>query len=264
MKTVTGISSFVICAISFFAACSKGDDASGLSAKRLLMIEASNSAGQGLTTFDYNTDGTLSEILYSTRIGCNPYYNQKDSFTYKNGRLVERSINLNKYLFFYNGDTLVKAEIREGNITRETDLFTYKDGRCTRWDRYNHSLSGIKPATPTGRFDYEYYSTGNLKKTTEYFTPLGGPLVKAIDVLHDEYDNKINPLKMSARFPFLPMTLLSPNNVTKETTLDSNGAVTQIVTYLFTYDTNGNPLTRQTIASAGGTQWISMNEVFKY
>lgn len=265
MKTATGILSLVICAIFLFTACSKEDDTSGSSPKRLLRVEGSNSASQGVTTFDYNADGTLNKILYSIKVGTNPTDYQMDSFTYKNGRLVEYRDNMmSKHLYFYNGDTLVKMETWDGNIARQTDLFTYKDGRCTQWEVYNHSLSGIRPATPTRRNDYEYYSTGNLKKTTEYFTPLGGPMVKSTDLLHDEYDNKINPMKMPARFPYLPMKLLSANNVTKETMLDGNGVVMQLITYLFTYDANGNPLTRQTVVSAGGTQWISMNEVFKY
>jgi hypothetical protein len=42
------------------------------------------------------------------------------------------------------------------------------------------------------------------------------------------------------------------NNPIKQTHFDANGAVDETVTITYTYDSNGNPLTRKTVSKATG------------
>jgi hypothetical protein len=256
------IFSLFIAAAFFLTSCVKEGESINPLAKKLSKIEYD---GGSYEAIDYNTDGTLSKITnHEAYVGGSDH--TVFTFVYANGLIIEMNgSDGSKFKYTYNNRQVIKTEIfTAGGNQIGYYQYTYQENKVSKIESFIRMPGTNIPTTPTSRFENEYYANGNLKKMTMYFPVTGGNMKKTGEVVFSEYDEKFNTTIQFENNPFLPLENFAQNNPIKQTHFDANGAVDETVTITYTYDSNGNPLTRKTVSKATGQAETTENAVFHY
>jgi hypothetical protein len=234
------------------------------SGKKLSKIEYD---GGSYEAIEYNVNGTISKITnhiaYTNGTPAHVVY----SFVYVSGVLSEvRGDDGSKYKYSFVNQQPVRTEVyaATGNMIAFYE-YTYTGSKLARTDGYSRLPGGGLPATPTFRYDNEYNSNGNLKKMSLYYrNAVTGQLEKVNDYQFDQYDSFRNTTALFENNPYLPLETFIPNNPLTEIHYDANGAIEENVTHVYTYDAEGNPLTRKTTTKATGYPDQVENAKFYY
>lgn len=258
--------------VLLFAACSKdltgsdnpGTDPSNGSGNKISKIEYDGGSYEAIS---YNSNGTVNKITNHIEYSGGTPQTINYSFTYTGSLLTElNGDDGSKFKYSYQNQQVVKTEIyaATGNMVAYYQ-YTYTNGKLSRTDTYSRLPGGAISTTPTVRYDFVYLPSGNLDKMLLYFRDAGsGILEKTNEYQFSEYDNKYNRTVVFESNPYLPMESFIPNNPLKELHYDANGALEETVTYSYTYDNNGNPLTRKTVTKAIGYPEETENTRFYY
>lgn len=251
-----------------FAACSKdstpGTDPVPGSGKKLTRIEYD---GGNYQNIQYNSNGSIGKITthfeYSGGNSQTIVYN----FIYNGPLLSEIQLdNGSKYKYTYANQQVVKTETFNitGSLVSKFE-YSYSNGKLSRIEGFLRMQGGNISTTPSYRFDNSYYSNGNLQKLIQYYADqTTGVLEKTDEIVFDQYDTKRNTTVLFESNPFLPAEILIPNNPLTETHYDANGTVQQTVTHSYTYDNEGNPVTRKTTTKMIGLPEEIDNTKFFY
>ncbi len=234
--------------------------------KKLSKIEYD---GGSYESIQYNTNGTVSKITNHIEYGTGTPVHTIYNFVYTGTVLNEvRGDDGSKFKYTYNNQQqVVKTEIfaAVGNLVAFYE-YTYTNGKLTKTEGYNRMGGGGNTTYTLGlRYENEYLSSGNLKKMIIYYRdPATGGLEKSNEYIIDSYDTKRNTWVLFENNPYLPMETFIPNNPLTEKHYDMNGMLEESVTNTYTYDTDGNPLTRKTITHYAGLPDIIENTKFYY
>lgn len=188
------------------------------------------------------------------------------TLTYNGDKLVEMKVtDGTKYKYTYTGANVTKVEIvTPNNVVIAYYAYTYQDGRLVRTDAYG-SMMGTISNTPNMRFDLTYYANGNIKSmTTWYQDYTSGVLEKSYVYEIESYDNKHNTSLLFENNPYIPLLLMVPNNPLTEKHYDKAGHQYASVTHTYTYDDQGNPLTRKTVTKEAGMADDVTTTTFQY
>lgn len=188
------------------------------------------------------------------------------TLSYNGDKLVEMSVtDGTKYKYTYTGANVTKVEIvSPNNVVIAYYAYTYQDGRLIRTDGYG-SITGTISATPNVRFDLAYYANGNIKSMTTWYQDYSTGVLEKSDVYEIEtYDNKRNTSLLFENNPYLPLLMIVPNNPLTEKHYDNAGQAYATVTHTYTYDDQGNPLTRKTVTKETGMQDEITTTTFQY
>lgn len=249
-----------------FAACKKENvapDAVVPDAKKISRIEYDNGNYQSI---EYDAGGNVSKITNHIESTGGTSYNNVYQFVYSGSFLLERVANDgSKYRYTYNGKDVIRTDLYNaaGNLVAYY-MYTYKDGRLATGDGYFRVTGGSISVTPSMRYENEYHPAGNLKKVSFFYPSQTGPLEKVNEVVIDQYDDKRNTWLFFENNPILPLEKPVVNNPLSETYYDDKGKVEQTVTYTYTYDTDGRPLTRKKLTRMAGYPDITENTKFNY
>ncbi|MES2003650.1 MAG: hypothetical protein V4450_03950 [Bacteroidota bacterium] len=258
--------------ILLLTACSKdpvttpdpGTNPPPASGKKISKIEYD---GGSYESVEYNSNGTIAKITNHIVYSTGTPYHLVYSFVYTGTVLNEvRGDDGTKFKYTYANQQVIKTELYSagGNLVAYYD-YTYTNGKLTRTDGYNRIPGGTISTTPTMRYDKEYLSSGNLKKMIIYFrNPTTGGLEKSSEYLFNDYDNKRNTTAVFENNPYLPLDSLIPNNPLTELHYDMNGTLEDTVAHTYTYDADGNPLTRKTVIKSVGYPDMVENATFYY
>lgn len=185
---------------------------------------------------------------------------------YNGDKLVEMKLtDGTKYTYTYTGANVTKVEIvSPNNVVIAYYAYTYQDGRLVRTDGFG-SITGTISTTPNVRFELAYYSNGNIKSMTTWYQDYTSGLLEKSDVYEIEtYDNKRNTSLLFENNPYIPLLLIVPNNPLTEKHYDKSGRPYASVTHTYTYDDQGNPLTRKTITKETGMADEETTTTFQY
>ncbi len=205
----------------------------------------------------YNANGTIGKITNSVMNNGTPQATVH-TFVYQNGHLSEiTQQDGSKYSYIYTGQNLAKIEYYGpgGNLV-SYNTYDYKDGKLWKTDRFFRS-----PGSPGGisgsvsmRTEVEYYNNGNIKKTILYFKdPSSGVLEKTDEYVVQELDAKRNTTIWFENNPFIELDHLKGlNNPLSVLHYNGSGVLEETLTYTYTYDGKGHPLTRKTVTKIPG------------
>lgn len=264
-----------LAALSFillFAACTKdltesadpGTDPSNNSGNKISKIEYDGGSYEGIS---YNSNGTVNKITNHLEYGGGNAQTINYSFVYNGSQVTEiNGDDGSKFKYSYQNQQVVKTEVfaATGNMIAYYQ-YTYTNGKLTRTDAFNRLPGGAISTTPTVRYDFEYLGSGNLDKMILYYRDASsGILEKTNEYQFSQYDSKHNRSALFENNPYLPMESFTPNNPLKELHFDANGVLEETVTYTYTYDNDGNPLTRKTVTKATGYPEETENTRFYY
>ncbi len=188
------------------------------------------------------------------------------TLSYNGDKLVEMTVtDGTKYKYTYTGANVTKVEIvSPNNVVIAYYAYTYQDGRLIRTDGFG-SISGIIGTTPNVRFDLAYYSNGNIKSMTTWYQDYSSGALEKSDVYEIEtYDNKRNTSLLFENNPYIPLLMMVPNNPLTEKHYDKTGQPYATVTHVYTYDDQGNPLTRKTVIKETGVPDEVTTTTFQY
>lgn len=254
----------------FFGACSKDNNSTPVTTpppvngSKLSRIEYDGGSYENIT---YNGNGSIGKITVHYEYTGGNSQNVVYSFVYNGGLISEiQTDNGSKYKYFYVNQQVVKTEVynNTGNLMSKFE-YGYSNGKVSRVEGFLHLPGGGVPNTPSYRFDNTYNSNGNLQKLIQYYSdPSTGVLEKTDEIVFDQYDTKRNTLILFETNPFLPIEVLIPNNPLNETHYDVNGVIQETVTHSYTYDSEGNPITRKTTSKMVGLPEEIENAKFFY
>lgn len=254
--------SLVLAAAFLFASCEKEGKSPDSTAKKIRKIQYD---GGSYESIDYNSNGTIHTITNHTEYTAGqPADHVVFTFAYNNNLVTEmQGSDGVTFKFSYDGKKVVKTEISSGGTLVGVYQYSYSNDRVSQVDAFIRIPGTNLPTTPTMRYVNEYYASGNLKKTS-IFTPSGANLKKVDEVVIDDYDSKFNPIALFENNPFLPLENFLPNNPLKETHFNQDGVIVETVVHTYTYDANGNPLTRKSVSKAVGSAEQTENATFTY
>lgn len=191
----------------------------------------------------YHSNGNINTIVSKDGQG-NVLTNYL--FTYENNQLKEINFG-GKWKYTYTGNNLTSVEsYNTGGQLRYTYEFSYAGNKVVEKTEY---LTAVYK-TPRFKTTYSYNNGGNVDHIQVYqYNNNSWGLVE--EVQFDSYDQHANVIESFTSFPFLPSSVLSPNNAIKETWY-SGGLVTQTVTNQLSYDTNGRIKNRKSVFSNPG------------
>lgn len=176
------------------------------------------------------------------------------TLTYNGDKLVDMTVNDGtKYKYTYTGVNVTKVEIvSPNNEVIAYYEYSYQDGRLIRTDGFS-SMAGTISTTPNIRFELEYFTNGNIKSMTTWYKGYTSGVLEKSDVYEIEtYDNKRNTSLLFENNPYIPLLIRVPNNPLTEKHYDKAGQAYATVTHTYTYDDQGNPLTRKTVIKETG------------
>jgi len=188
------------------------------------------------------------------------------TFSYNGDKLVEMTAtDGTKYKYTYTGANVTKVEIvSSNNNVIAYYAYTYQDGRLVRTDGFG-MITGTISTTPNVRFDLTYYSNGNIKSMTSWYQDYSSGVLEKSDVYEIEtYDTKRNTSLLFENSPYIPLLMMVPNNPLTEKHYDKTGQPYATVTHTYTYDDQGNPLTRKTVTKEPGMQDEVTLTTFQY
>ncbi|MBL0883628.1 MAG: hypothetical protein IBJ16_09845 [Chitinophagaceae bacterium] len=188
------------------------------------------------------------------------------TLTYNGDKLLEmKATDGTKYRYTYTGANVTKVEVLSPNdVVIAYYTYVYQDGRLVRTDAYG-SIAGPISNTPTMRFDLAYYSNGNIKSMTTWYQDYTSGVLEKSDVYEIEtYDTKRNTSLLFENNPYIPLLLKVPNNPLTEKHYDKAGQQYATLTHTYTYDNQGNPLTRKTVIKETGMADEISTTTFEY
>ncbi len=227
----------------------------GPNGQKLSKIEHTDGSFEAI---EYNTNGSIKKITNSIKYTGSTQVNIF-TFAYANDRLSELIMeDGSKMKYVYTGQVLSKLEFYEpgGNMITYYEL-TFKDGKLWRSDAFYRI-----PGTPGGisskvrmRTELEYQTNGNIKKTMLYFRdPMTDLLEKTDEYVMQEYDNKRNTTVLFENNPFILLDYMNNfNNPLKVLHYNGAGHLDETTTYAYTYNSQGNPITRKTVTVIPGS-----------
>ncbi len=231
--------------------------------KKLSKIEYD---GGSYESIQYNTNGTVSKITNHIDYGSGTPDHTIYSFMYTGTVLSEvRGDDGITFKYTYANQKVVKTEIYAagGNLVAYYE-YSYTNGKLFRTDGHTR-LGGSTTIKLSFRYENEYFNNGNLKKMTIYYRdPSTGLLEKSSEYVLIDYDAKRNTTALFENNPYLPMETFIPNNPLSEQHYDMNGMLEATVTHVYTYDADGNPLTRKTTTKYTGLPDEIENTRFYY
>lgn len=232
--------------------------------KKLSKIEYD---GGSYETIEYNTNGTIARITNHIEYSNGSPVHNIYSFIYTGAVLTEvRADDGSKFKYTYANQQVIKTEVyaATGNLVAYYG-YAYQNGKLWRTDGYHRLPGGPISTIPTTRYENEYYATGNLQKMILYFRdPSTGTLDKTDEYVVSQYDSKNNTSALFENNPYLPLDSFIPNNPLSEVHYNANGNIEETVTHTYTYDTDGNPLTKKTVTKIPGVQDAVENTRFYY
>ena len=245
---------FMLC--TALASCRKKDSIN-LSNQQLVKIEQD---ANNYTALTYNADRTLSSIKDVE----DSYINETEiTYNAEKKPIIGKSngFNLN---FIYTGGKLTRintvAQNTQGVIAFME--FTYTNNLLTQTaisaDVNDQVLIGTK-------LFYLYHPNGDVKQITMAgLNPMDNTF-EVFAIHRFEYDQMVNPLKVSAEvFSGLNWNA-SAHNITKETVLTADEQVTEVITTTYTYhNATGMPLTAKEVTAPVGGDAVTITKKFIY
>lgn len=266
MKKIVSIAFAMSALVLSFTSCTKeGADQPAATSKKLEKIDY---GGGSYESVSYNNSGLVSSVVNHVQYNGSLADHTVFTFTYSDSTLTDvHADDGTSFKYTYNNAkqvSRVDAYDQGGNLSARYN-YAYQDGKLMSTDIYMRVPGTAFPANPTGRNEFEYYSSGNIKKLTLYMrNPNTNALVKLNEYVINEYDSHPNTTAVFENNPFLPIKTLVANNPVSETHYTSTGAVEETVAYTYTYDADGYPVSRKTVTKTPGMADLVENAVMSY
>jgi YD repeat-containing protein len=246
MKTTKIYSAITILFTIFATSCSSDSSSSGSSEAKLIREETTAIDGGSSSTIEYTFDanGRLASQLTAT-----------ESITYSRnseGKIIQAVIDNGTpaatriLTYTYNtAGKLEKMERKKGATLEEKRLYSYFSDRVV--EKY-YNVDGLNI------WDYVSYYTPDGKNIAKYQRNYGGSS-DIYDYTIYNYDNKVG-LDQIAPYNNLPKPFYNTNNATQSILTVQNGATYPAVSYNYTYDGSGHPLTMRDAINGKTTTYI--------
>ncbi|TWI78389.1 YD repeat-containing protein [Lacibacter cauensis] len=144
-----------------------------------------------------------------------------------------------------------------GEISVITFSYNAKGQLSEAIERINQNDPGLPVET---KQTYEYYSDGNLKRILYHLRyNLADLFTLSGYVVFDQYDAAKNPDKFFSSLVYLPDVIFQKNNPRRIVHYSPTGDVNQQITFEYTYDADGYPVTKRMFDSRS-----TVSILFKY
>lgn len=249
----------VFLAATFTIACSDDD------VKKPVVLPGKMESADSKLEFSYDADNRITAVKSS-------YYYPNDvvlvtnyAYTYTTDGKYKQCLVDNGYRFdyTYEGDQLVRTDEYIDNSFTEYYSFTYNDeGRVTEiitWQDIPEEGGWI----PVSKGTYAYDDNSNVTQQKLYYYNSGTKehhLQTSFN--YTGYDSKISVEGLFANPTANPAIKLSKNNPLKTTTSNSNGVMSFITDFTYSYDGAGYIIGRSiesTVLSTGDKSTVSQN-----
>lgn len=209
---------------------------------------------EGVYEFFYNSDNTISEVIFSEYFPFTVFHN----FNYTNGYLNQMTSNyggsINNYIFTYENGFLINEDSPESPNDQNFVEYFYSNGKLSNSSSY-YNIS-----------EYQFGSNDNLIYRTSNDTEINSNFDRTYNYT---YDNKKNPfINLSTKMKrvlysdtflitfYLQELFPSNNNIVTEEVnivLSSDGSDfnSSFYNYNYTYDNEGYPLEKVLYNSDG-------------
>lgn len=244
-----------------FSSCNKPvNDVPASPVKPLQLTEFSD--GADVTSFTYNTDGSLKTIVLS-----NDPVTFDDNVTYTVKYLANKKIDeLNgsngaKIKISYTNGLLSKAEVFIGSIKISQTDYAYT-GTVLKSSAI--SLIDNNTAVPFFKGEFTFNNAGNITRTNAFvYNPLTDRL-EASGYVNKQYDNKINPFVALGDVVLVLWQVAPKNNVTKMDYFDATGKAEEVVETTYSYNAQGYPVSATMKETQPGQQPTTSTITYKY
>lgn len=219
----------------FMAACKKhyavpAKPVTKLNVKLINVGDAANASG-----FEYGIDGATSRITIVT--DSNPTIYTVDYQNHIPAQL--RSSSFNVKLTYSNG-RLQQTDWYDNRFSevQSRALFNYAGDQLSEEQFYEKFSNGLQPWM---MYKFETLPNGDISKADIFLWDSNTGQYNLLGSNRYEYDDHPNPVYPLNDFYKLFTLPATPHNIVKETSYDSSGILVNLLTYNYTYNSNGYP-----------------------
>ncbi|MFY7839007.1 MAG: hypothetical protein ACOVP7_01975 [Lacibacter sp.] len=195
--------------------------------------------------YSYNNEKQLTKYLLQFINGAG-VTRLTTEYSYVDGVISTAVSQSGSVLYEKAGKHIVKARsFRASGSELSVITFSYnaKGQLSEAVEKINQSDPGLPIETKQA---YEYYADGNLKKifySVRY--NLTDPFILSGSAVFELYDTGKNPDKFFSSMVYLPSVVFQKNNPRRIVHYSANGSVNQEITFEYTYDADGYPVTKR-------------------
>lgn len=223
-----------------FTSCGKEPSVENPQGNKLVQLAEFKSDDE-ITRFEYNSDSSLSKIIFSedpVSLDQNITYSVKylankkvDELVGSNGTIIKLS---------YVNNILTKSDVSVGPVKISSSYYNYTGGQLSS-TAISMFYANPNIGTPALRFDFVTSSSNNVNKIKlQVFNPTNNQYQEE-SYVNFQYDDKMNPFASVGDLMLIFWQYANKNNITRQENIDPGGDVLELVETTYTYNAQNYP-----------------------